>query len=217
MCRLRRPEFAELRITKNVQEIAALGDELDRHGELLRSPLALFPDKREQISRDIEIAQHKIMAAEMERRRLDKIVVTLPPPPGVLSDEFLRICSTPSVYEVEMCLNNLIVRVEARFEYKGATYHLGDWAIDIDLSSDQIWVVEDVSGLHEELQGNLGSLQNSQYSWDWGFCFGSNVGLVSDLVEAGKYVDAIQVAASYMNQVNPEHLSRIKDLYRKVD
>ncbi len=210
-----RSEFAQKRYDQNEDDISVVNESLEYRGALLRSPLELPGQDRPQLIRTIKELQRKKEELLAIRRHFTQIMLGSTPSPDELRKEFFDIRAVPSVYTARVFGKVVYVELIARLEVAGIRYHLGDWSLMLDLSSDTIKSRQLRSGLTKEIVQSDG-YRHGQYNWDFGFCFGDNLDLVDTLVAQGDYVTAIQTAAVYMNDVNPDHREDIDRYYRKV-
>jgi len=207
--------FAERRISGVEKSIDEVNSSLSDKAHLLQLGIQLIPKARQALEREMEglrVQKNDLLA---EKKRLRNIVFWHSSFRETFLKEFHNICRIPSVHSVRVIRKKLIFKVDARFELDGVRYHLGDWSVELNLSTDEFSQKRINSGLTHEAEMDS-STQGSQYSWDFGFCFGSNKKLLLLLIEQGDYVTAIRTAVAYMNDVNPEHRSLVQEFYREV-
>lgn len=214
--RQKRPEFARQRLQAHVEELSRVNEELSRNGELLKTPLILSGEARDELIQGTKELRSRKTELLKEQFHLGWVQVTEPSSVDELEREFAIIQQVPSVYRVRVDGVGLTINLAASIDHEGARYNLGYWQISINLSDDTMYTDLIASGLTEEVK-KLPGYQTNQYAWNFGFCFGDNDTLIFDLVRKADYPTAIQLASAYMNDVNKDHLSDVALYYERLD
>lgn len=125
------------------------------------------------------------------------------------------ILAMPGVVDMTVSDGKIVISVHVRYDYFDCLYDFGDWLIEIDQDEDTLTAYEQRSGIKPHWPH--GSEPAYCLKTDEGrrhmFCFGSNYDTVEDLVEAGQYVEAINVAVACMHTVSEGDESQVPFAY----
>ncbi|MDB5163994.1 MAG: hypothetical protein JWS12_612 [Candidatus Saccharibacteria bacterium] len=150
----------------------------------------------------------RVAQAELEKMELD----TEPPDLAHLNIEFDRLLNLRGVEGVRVVNDSIAVLVKPQIVYEGTVYDLGDWEIRFD-ASPRLFAKELRTGVRR--------------SWDDGyypayrlgnghFCFGDRATVISNNLNKGQFLEAVEVAVDCLHSVNDVHLYRIPEAFKEA-
>lgn len=153
--------------------------------------------------------RNKVRAQLKELEGIDAANATAPGPEA-LDAEFDRLTSLPGIKGVRVVNDQVCLLLEARIDWGGQRYDLGDW--ELRFGADTSLITRELrSGVRSGWYGGYPA-----YRLGGGeFCFGNRSYTIEDNLRKGQFLEAIELAVDCMQSVNPEHAFRIPEAFKK--
>jgi hypothetical protein len=133
--------------------------------------------------------------------------------------EFTRLCSNPHLLSLEVTKDQTLkLVIGARYEYDGATYDLGDWAIEFGHKNLKREMLAGYN-ISERRSGKLPDWDGFApvYRIDEGkFCLGDNFDIVDEYIRERDYLAVIEVVTFSLCNINDEDLKDIPKAFKQV-
>jgi hypothetical protein len=147
--------------------------------------------------------------------------------------EFQRILSLPGVVAIYVKDQALCVQVNARYQYQGSWYDMGDWELQIRDGRKHIYAREIRAGATDEYYRRRRTYEGwltgdgSGYGYhpdyhmpsdnkDGEFCFAAQSDIIAKHISKGEILNALCLAVLSLQYVNEEDRDYIPDRLRRI-
>lgn len=129
-----------------------------------------------------------------------------------LEAEFTRLMALPGVKAARVINDEISLLVEARCQYAGRWYDLGDWDVRFGDVGLELSATEVRSGLK-----NPETTSYPAYRHEVGvFCFGNSYAAINQNIARGQFLQAVELAVLCLASVNGEHEHLITERFHRA-
>lgn len=190
-------------IRRRKQEAVARRDETVRQLKEISEQLKKLQQEQREADVDVRASTELLEAKEKSNKAKAEAA----------AEEFDQIFAIEGVEKVRKFGDCLSILISGKVVYNGRIYDKGDWEMRIDPSDVQLWVMERRVGRRDDWRS--GVYPDYRLSGNW-YCFGDNQHTIVDNLKKGQYLQAVELAATYINSVNAEHEENIPRAFKLI-
>lgn len=180
--------------------------------ESLKQRVTELTDDLRKLSDKIRRKQQERNAAAAELKQLEAVDIdTLENPDRAhIEAEFDRLLALPGVADVRTENGEIILLLEARLDYHGQRYDLGDWELRFGAGA-RLSTHELRSGVKRSWTGSYPVYRLGRGT----FCFGHRDTTIQENLMRAQYLEAIELAVNSMQSVNHDDRRNIPSAFKK--
>lgn len=179
----------------------------------IKRSIEIARSRMRQSSEDLRLERQQIARLEAEQRELQRMIDAGEDsiPEDVAQQEFDKITALPEVIGFQVVGNTVELIVRAITQYKGASYYIADFRVEIGADTEYANAYRIKSGVLPTWGGSY-----PVYGGGGSFCFGDRSTLIAKYLEKSQYYEATVLIIDCVRSVNEHHLPDIPYAFTKL-